>query len=353
MENDDAQGTLTFWFHENKDKNGKPSKKVYGVTNCHVLRKDTTVTYEHKGGTAKNHVRVSGMRRFQRGLDEITKHIADHTILAELWTREIAQLEANGVQDAEEMQLIRNELDKETQAIAALQTFHNEVTKSWSNIKLHRNIGHVEYAPAITVDEHDTRYTSDWATFLAAEAKVKSHFEGNVVDLGSKYSPQQLTEMFYPVTGGPTTFKFPHQRKLRIVGCATEEDLANPNEFDSNGQRCFIVGKDGNTTDLTVGRYAGLVSFTHNPVGIESLELGIYNSSTKTAETFSDKGDSGSLVWHMRDGKAYMVGQLHSGGNKGGWTNKHISYCTPAWYLLAKIKEKYKYADFYRTTWSA
>ncbi|KAG6328114.1 hypothetical protein ID866_10976 [Astraeus odoratus] len=334
-------------------KDGKPSKKVYGVTNCHVLCKDPTVTYEHKGGAAKNHVRVSGMRRFQRGLNEIRQRIADHTILAELWARRIAKLEANAVQNARKIQQTQTELDKERGSIAELETLYGEVTKYWSDIKSHRNIGHVQYAPAITVDEHCTRYTLDWATFLAAETKVKDHFEGNVVDLGSKYSPQELMRMFYPVHGGPTTFKFPDERKLRIVGCATEEDLANPNEFDSEGRRCLIVGKDGNTTDLTIGRYVGLVSFTRNPVGIESMELGICNSGIKTVENFSDKGDSGSLVWHMKNGKAYMVGQLHSGSNRGGWTNNHISYCTPAWYLLTKIKEKYKYADFYRTTWSA
>jgi len=159
--------------------------------------------------------------------------------------------------------------------------------------------------------------------------------------------------MFCPLGGGTTTFKFPVQRKLRIEGCATKEDLANPAEFDSEGQRCLIVGKDGNTTDLTVGRYAGLVSFTLNEVGIESVELGIYNSGVKNVEAFSAKGDSGSLVWHTRNGKARIVGQLHSGSNKGGSTSNHVTYCTPGWYLLDQIRKKFKYADFYRTTWSA
>jgi hypothetical protein len=157
--------------------------------------------------------------------------------------------------------------------------------------------------------------------------------------------------MFYPRGGGATTFKFPTGRKLRIVGCAAKEDLANPTEFNSEGERCFIVGKDGNTTDLTIGRYAGLVSFTLNNVGIVSVELGIYNSGLKNAEVFSAKGDSGSLVWHTKDGKAYIVGQLHSGENKGGSTSNHISYCTPGWYLLAQIKKQYPHANFYRIAW--
>jgi hypothetical protein len=159
--------------------------------------------------------------------------------------------------------------------------------------------------------------------------------------------------MFYPVAGGPTTFKFPDERKLRIEGCATKEDLANPAEFDSEGQRCLMVGKDGNTTDLTVGRYAGLVSFTQNEVGIESIELGIYNSGVKNAEAFSAKGDSGSLVWHMKNGKARIVGQLHSGTTKAARPATMLLTCTPGWYLLGQIKKRFKHADFYRTTWSA
>jgi hypothetical protein len=159
--------------------------------------------------------------------------------------------------------------------------------------------------------------------------------------------------MFCPLGRGPTTFKFPEERKLRIEGCATKEDLAHPVEFDSEGQHCLIVGKDGNTTDLTVGRYAGLVSFTRNEVGIESVEYGIYNSGDKSVEVFSAKGDSGSLVWHTTNGKARIVGQLHSGQNKGGSTSNHVTYCTPGWYLLDQIRKRFKYADFYRTTWSA
>lgn len=156
--------------------------------------------------------------------------------------------------------------------------------------------------------------------------------------------------MFYPL--GATAFKFPEERKLRIQGCVTKEELANPEEFDSEGQHCLIVGKDGNTTGLTVGRYAGLMSFT-SIEGFESVEIGIYNSGLKGAEPFCDKGDSGSLVWHTKGGKGRIVGQLHSGNNKGFSTSHHITYCTPGWYLLDQIRKKFKYADFYRTTWSA
>lgn len=187
MEKEDPQGTLTLWFHENKDKDGNPSDKVYGVTNCHVLRKDPTVEYEHKGGAAKDHVRVCGMRRFQRGLDDITKIIANRKVRAQIHTLHITALEAKEVKDEEDMTSIRTrkrDLEDETEAIAQLEALQAEVTKEpWSNIKL-RDIGHIQYAAPITVDG-STKYTSDWAVFQATEAKVRPHFKGNVVDLGA------------------------------------------------------------------------------------------------------------------------------------------------------------------------
>ena len=157
--------------------------------------------------------------------------------------------------------------------------------------------------------------------------------------------------LFYPRGVGATTFKFRRGRTLGIVGCATKEDLANPTEFDSKGKGCFIVGKDGNTTDLTVGRYAGLVSFILSDTGVWSRELAIYNSRLKKAEVFSVKGDSGSLVGRAKEGEGYIVGQPHSGENKAGSTSNHVTYCTPGWYLLEQIRRRFPNADFYHTVW--
>lgn len=86
--------------------------------------------------------------------------------------------------------------------------------------------------------------------------------------------------MFYPMFGEQTTFKFSDERKLRIVTCATEDDLTHSAEFDAEGQRCFIAGKDGNITGLTVGHYASLLSFLENEVGAVSRQLGIYNAGS-------------------------------------------------------------------------
>ena len=54
------------FFHENKDKSGAPSIKVFCVSNCHILREDITVDYEFKGaGAPPQHVRLAGFHRLQ------------------------------------------------------------------------------------------------------------------------------------------------------------------------------------------------------------------------------------------------------------------------------------------------
>jgi hypothetical protein len=178
MERDDSQGTLTLWFHENKDKNGDVSSKVYGVSNCHVLRKNTAIDYEHKGGAPRDYVWVCGVRRFQRALDEIKQHISDHAIRAGYYAQEIDGLEAEDTDDnADEIAENRRKLNAENDAIRQYEALHDDVTKLWFDMKLHRDIGYVQHADAIKVDiQGGTRFMVDWGTFLAAEAKVRDQY---------------------------------------------------------------------------------------------------------------------------------------------------------------------------------
>jgi hypothetical protein len=79
--------------------------------------------------------------------------------------------------------------------------------------------------------------------------------------------------------------------------------------------------KDGNTTDLTVERYASLEAYLCDDRGVESVELAIYNYK-KQSGPFSAKGHSGSL-----HGEGHMVGILHSGMRKARATRHQA---TPA-----------------------
>lgn len=152
-------------------------------------------------------------------------------------------------------------------------------------------------------------------------------------------------DMFYPLDNSRMVFKSPPNRQLRVNGIVTRERLAKPDSVDSNNEPCLIVLKDGNTSDLTVGRYAGLEAYLCDELGQESIELAIYNYNKHSGD-FSAKGDSGSLVV---DGMGNMVGLLHSGMPKG--TSTHVTYATPAWWIVEQIKVEYPYADFFPTKW--
>ena len=43
-----------------------------------------------------------------------------------------------------------------------------------------------------------------------------------------------------------------------------------------------------------------------------------------------------------------MVGILHSGMDSD--RGKHVTYATPAWWVIEQLKIQYPHADFYRTT---
>ena len=100
--------------------------------------------------------------------------------------------------------------------------------------------------------------------------------------------------------------------------------------------------KDGNTTDLTVGRYVGLEAYICDEFGIETTELAIYNYN-KQSGPFSAKGDSGSAIF---TGDGRLVGILHSGMSKG--ISTHVTFAMAAWRVFEYIKARYPHADLWR-----
>jgi hypothetical protein len=189
----DAQGSVALFFHENKDKHGAPSAKVFAVSNCHILREDTTVDYGFKGaGAPPQHVRLAGFCRFQRGLDEIKACVGGHGTDADILAREIVELEAKtksenpeeAAEDEVAVEAKREKLAKVKKDIGVLETFYNDASNQWCDIA-HRNIGHVDWAPKISVDVQGRSYTKDIGTFEVDAVRFKAQFKGNVVDLGA------------------------------------------------------------------------------------------------------------------------------------------------------------------------
>ena len=188
----DDQGSVALFFHENKDERGAPSAKVFGVSNCHVLCEHTTHDYEFKGAAAPpQRVRHAGFGRFQRGLDEIEDCITGHRIDAEILARGVVRLEAKPKsEDSEEVRgdetaivAKREKLAKVKKDIGVFQSFYKDVINQWSDIA-RCNIGHIDWAPKISVDFQGCSYTKDIGTFEVDAVRFKAQFKGNVVDLG-------------------------------------------------------------------------------------------------------------------------------------------------------------------------
>ena len=188
----DVQGSVSFFFHENKDKNGNISNRVLAVRNCHVLRNNTNIDYEFKGtDTSHQIVRLAGRRRFQRAIDEIKVSTGHLGTDADLLAREIVEMEQelettpSDVDDATAvLEDKKAKLAKVNTDIRVLEAFHKELNSQWSDIGC-RNIGHIDWAPKISVDVDNGCYTLDIGTFELNEARFRPSFAGNIVDLGA------------------------------------------------------------------------------------------------------------------------------------------------------------------------
>lgn len=165
--------------------------------------------------------------------------------------------------------------------------------------------------------------------------------------LGTKHEPHEVTRIFYPLVNAKTAFKYPLGRMLKIRGVVGPEILRNPNQEDKDKEPCLIVGKDGTGTGLTFGRHVGIHSYSSTYTGEKTFEVAIY-AMNKDSPAFAGPGDSGALIW---DGNGRAVGQLHAGmaGQDGKY---YVTYATPAWWLLERIREEYPHAVFWCDTWS-
>ena len=191
MEEDDGQGSVGFFFHENVDKHGNLSDKVLAITNHHVLCKVDDKMYDFRAQSSpRQQVRVCGTRRFQQGLDEIKTAVVNHGTDASVCAEEIAELEAKvasggaNEDDIASLDEARGELEGHRAAIVALEKLYKDINASWGDIA-RRNIGLLEYSPPISVNHKDKGYTEDWATIRLDEAKFKPNFVGNAINLGA------------------------------------------------------------------------------------------------------------------------------------------------------------------------
>lgn len=101
-----------------------------------------------------------------------------------------------------------------------------------------------------------------------------------------------------------------------------------------------MVGKVGQTTGFTFGRYSSHLDACTNEAGVQPIEALIYNYNN-TSNDFSEPGDSGSAIF-AGDGR--FVALLHSGEYKNSTT--HVSNGTPAYFVVEQLQARYTDVNF-------
>ncbi|KAJ3722772.1 hypothetical protein DFJ43DRAFT_1092245 [Lentinula guzmanii] len=340
----DAQGSLGIFFHEGKNKTGEESKSVFAITNKHVVSHDITSDYDFgRPGAPKQWIRNCGRRRFEKVQDEARAFIAQKLSAATLLAEQLAALVTSDENAANKRskKLKEQELERLRDDLGILEDFFRLLNSTWSDA-YHRFIGWLDWAPKIRNDVDKRCYTRDIGVIQLDKAKWEKNFRGNFVYLGGKFTSDEIIAFFHPNHANPPSFKYPANHLFKLQGVVPAEGLATPHFYDEQGSPCFIVAKEGQSTDLTFGRFSELEAYTCNEFKQDSWEVAVFNYDRKMGN-FSFKGDSGSCIFNA-EGK--MVAFLHSGMPRG--MSNHVTFGAPAHFIIEEVKKHYPSADFDR-----
>ncbi|KAH9044292.1 hypothetical protein EDB85DRAFT_2284617 [Lactarius pseudohatsudake] len=343
---------------------GRDSEKVYVLTARHAVFPPNAVPNELYDrmvrkrlpgswiSQPRREVILPGPQAFQSVLKSTMVKIRGDMIMVDLHNRELdtlrerkASVDNDGVE--EERMVVEGNLRAVEASIKAINKFHDEVTKYWSE-ESQRVIGHITYSPAITVGTGTKRYTEDWALIELDRSKIDwDNFRGNVIDLGTEIPIPEFVSKMRPDPANPASFKYPLGGLLPVQGVIAEDELRRPQMHDVDGEPCSMVIKNGSATGTTIGRANGIKSFVrqHFPDGNHetSMEWAILGHGL-WSRGFSAPGDSGAIIV---DGKGRIGGLLTGGSGRTDSTD--VTYATPFYWLLEKrIKTRFPDAHLYQ-----
>ncbi|KAK1234155.1 hypothetical protein PQX77_002645 [Marasmius sp. AFHP31] len=331
LADNDVQGTLGLYFHEGKDQQGNESTQLMALTNKHVVSKNTDQDYELSGrpSAPKKYIRNCGRHCFEKVVDEtrmlVAKKLNDTELFAEQLAETMTKPKPNGDddeadEDKDNLERTRQDLERAEKDVATLSDFLQLLNSTWSPT-LQRVIGWLDWAPKIANDLDSRCYTRDLGVIALNESKFAKNYKGNVVYLAGKYTREEIVSFFYPNVANPPVFNYLTDHLFRLSG---------------------TVDTAGLSSDLTFGRFSELEAYVYDKSKNQSFELAVLNYG-KNHGNFSEKGDPGSAVFNA-EGKVVAI--LHSGMPRG--MSNHITFGTPAHYVVECIKERYPHADFER-----
>jgi hypothetical protein len=182
------EGTGALYLRESSQTN-----RIFLLTARHVALPPSVhdnALYEHKNPSKRRQeVLILGSKAYTDALEAMMTKIGRGVIFADTYKGEIEELgeaaegEDAGVADAR--QELQGKLAKTEKMIKDVYKFHGDITKHWSTPG-QRLLGHVVYAPAISVSTGPKQFTEDWALIDLNHDKIDWNiFKGNVVSLGT------------------------------------------------------------------------------------------------------------------------------------------------------------------------
>ena len=209
------------------------------------------------------------------------------------------------------------------EAIEELTKLHDEA-KRWEKLE-DRVIGHVVYAPPITLGAGPDGYTEDFALIEIDTSRfAASNIKINCIDLGTKLNDADLTRMIFLHATSPYTFQYPPDRLLPLYGTVPVKEMCKPTILDQNGDKCIVVLKRGRTFGRASGIDSYIRTYRHKNAAPETPREWTIISYDNKSGAFSARGDSGSVVV---DGRG-RIGGLLTGGD-GITQNLDLTYATP------------------------
>ena len=141
-------------------------------------------------------------------------------------------------------------------------------------------------------------------------------------------------------------YEYPEFGLLQICEVVPENEIIKPTQLNAKGNPAMAMVKNGRTTGTTVGWVNELKFLVchYNNANLEftSCELTIIAYGGSMHSTFSDSGDSGSIIIEQN---GHIVGLLTGGGSLTNATN--VTFATLYCVLEKHIKEALPGIDLY------
>ena len=323
---------------------GGNTKRLLLVTARHVIfmspDKSKNTHFERKSDSQRRHnVMLFSDASFNKYLESIQAKIRGEALSAQSQEGRIRVVEGRDDPAAnEERRQAQVEMNKAREVVEQLNVFYQDVSTRWASSES-RILGHVILSPPINVGVGSESYTEDWAIIEIDASKIDvDNFNGNAIDLGTRISAGEFTQMMCHRPRNAHSFIYPYNRLLMLSGIIPDEEMRHPTTLDQNNNPCLIVIKHGRTTGLTVGRANDIYSYArYYYEGDEyetSKEWAILPFDSKSG-AFSKRGDSGSVIV---DGLGRIGGLLTGGA--GARPSSDIAYATPINFLLRCMHDK-------------